>query len=232
VLFREGSSVNVAGASSSGGFDNMPLIDRIKSLFARKGETEKKIAVLSEQKTAFAQQLDRSYEEIGALEKKEQQLRDDFKNNTSALTRRRVTSQLVQLRKDIERRQQLVSVLNQRVNVVSTHLHNLELVRQGQTTKLPDAEELANDAAAAEEMLAELQASNELADGVGGGIATAGMSSEEQALYEELEREADGPTKNVSADPAITEQPTASTAPGPTTARAKESPKRAEPEPG
>src|SRR5436190_741729 len=55
VLFREGSSASIAGPQSSGGGDNMPLINRIKSLFARKGETEKKIAVLSEQKTAFAQ---------------------------------------------------------------------------------------------------------------------------------------------------------------------------------
>jgi hypothetical protein len=245
VLFREGSapvssgSAGATGAAAGGGEANMPLIDRIKSLFARKGENEKKIAVLSEQKAAFAQQLDRSYEEIGALEKKEQQLRDDFKANTSALTRRRITGQMLQLRKDIERRQQLVGVLNQRVNVVSTHLHNLELVRQGNTTKLPDAEELANDAAAAEEMLAELQASSELADGVGSGIATSGMSEEEQALYAELEREAGGGTTSAGAADASapperstqTSRTPASPARAPTRAAA-DAPKRAEPEAG
>ena len=83
----------------------------------------------------------------------------------------------------------MVQVLNQQVNVVSTHLHNLELTQQGQTAQLPDSEEIASDAAAAEEMLAQLQADTELADSVAGVAATAGMTEEEQALYEELELE-------------------------------------------
>ncbi len=187
VLFREGSAQPTA---STGGTD-MAFVDRIKSLFARKGETEKKIALLSEQRTAFSQQLDRSYEEIGVLEKKDAELREEFKEASGAVTKRRVTSQLVQLRKDIERRQQLIGVLNTRINVVSTHLHNLELVRQDEHAKLPDSEEIANDAAAAEEMLAQLQADNEVAESVGG-IATTGMSEEEQALFDELEKENNG----------------------------------------
>src|SRR5207249_10921829 len=161
----------------------------IRSLFARKGETEKKIALLSEQRTAFAQQLDRAYEEIGALERRDASLRDDFKSATTEITKRRITGQLVQLRKDIERRQQLISVLNQRVNVVATHLHNLELVRSDAQAKLPDAEEIAQDAAAAEEMLAELQASTELVDSVGAVAQGTGMSVVEQEMYDELENQ-------------------------------------------
>ena len=69
-----------------------------------------------------------------------------------------------------ERRQQMLAVLNQQVNVVSTHLHNLELTQQGEVADLPDSEEIATDAAAAEEMLAKLQADNELADSVGAGV--------------------------------------------------------------
>ena len=100
-----------------------------------------------------------------------------------------MTTQLVQLRKDVERRQQLLSVLNQQVDVVSTHLHNLELVQQGQTAKLPDTDEITADAVKAEEMLAELQADAELTGSLGR-TATSGMTEEEKALYDELEREA------------------------------------------
>src|SRR5208283_3419186 len=112
----------------------------------------------------------------------EEALRRQFKEATGSITKKRVTSQLLQMRKDIERRQQLLSVLNQQINVVSTHLHNLELQRQGETARLPDSEEMAADAAAAEEVLAELQAGNELADSVG--AMHGGMSEEEQALYD------------------------------------------------
>lgn len=190
VLFREGSMP--APQAPAGGAD-MPLIDRIKSLFARKGETEKKIAFLSERRTALLQQRDRAYEDVASLEKKDSDLRSEFKASDSALARRRITSQLVQLRNDMERRQQMLSVLNQQINVVGTHLHNLELTRQGQVAKLPDGEVMAADAAAAEEMLAQLQADNELAGSLGTSVTT-GMTDEEQALYEELEKEAGGPT--------------------------------------
>ena len=50
-----------------------------------------------------------------------------------------------ELKSQIHRK--LIGVLNQQINVVSTHLHNLELVQQGQTARLPDSEEMASDVA-------------------------------------------------------------------------------------
>lgn len=202
VLFREGampssspssSSATSTGSGAAAGGSNMPFLERMRQLFSRKGETEKKIAFLAERRAALSQQRDRSYEEMGALETKEAELRQQFKETSAAITKRRITSQLLQLRKDLERRQQLLAVLNQQVNVVSTHLHNLELVQQGQSAKLPDGEEIAADAEKAEEMLAQLEADNELAGSIGS-IAQAGMTAEEQALYEELEQESGGET--------------------------------------
>ena len=178
----------------------MPFIDRVKTMFARKGEVEKKIAFLSERRTALSQQLDRGYEDMGLMESKEAELRQQFKDAASDLPRRRITGQLVQLRKDIERRQQLLSVLNQQINVVSTHLHNLELQRQGKSASLPDSEEMATDAAKAEEVLAELQAGSELAETVGA-TAHGGMSAEEQAVYEELMGDS-APKESAEADEA------------------------------
>jgi hypothetical protein len=225
VLFREGSVPSAATSASGGG--EMPLIDRIKTLFARKGENEKKIAFLSERRTALMQQRDRSYEDISVLETQESKLRTDFKEAGSDLTKRRVTGQLLQLRKDIERRQQLLTVLNQQINIVSTHLHNLELVQQGKSAKLPDSEEVASDAAKAEEMLAGLEADAELAGSVGA-ISNTGLSAEEQALYEELERE--------NAPPVEVEKETPVTATASPTkvvqSTSNPTPRRAEPEAG
>lgn len=187
VLFREGVS-GVTPTADAGGPD-MPFIERVKSLFSKKGNDDKKIAFLSERRASLSLQQDRIYEDLSRLEQRESELKQQFKDSTSALTKRRLTSQLLQFRKDIERRQQMLSVISQQVNVVNTHLHSLELVKQGQGAKLPDSEELTADAVKAEEFLAQLQADNELAGSVGN-IATAGLSDEEQALFEELEREA------------------------------------------
>ncbi|HZL35607.1 MAG TPA: hypothetical protein VFC78_09885 [Tepidisphaeraceae bacterium] len=199
VLFREGSANVTSPASDSGG--SMGLIDRVRALFSRKGENEKKIAFLSERKAALSLQRDRAYEEMGVLEKQEASFKQQFKEAGGSITKRRVTSQLLQLRKDLERRQQLLSVLNQQVNVVSTHLHNLDLVQQGQTAKLPDTEEITADAVKAEEMLAQLEADTELAGSVGQ-IAIAGMSEEEKALFDELERETGGEAEVETVEPS------------------------------
>jgi hypothetical protein len=210
VLFREGSippSAASAKASTNGGSD-MPLIDRIRSLFSRKGENEKKIAFLSERRTLLSQQRDRAYEEMNALENQDAELREQFKTARTPLTKKRVTSQLLQLRKEMERRQQMLSVFNQQINVVGTYLHNIELVQQGQHAQLPDGEELASDAAAAEEMLAELEAGNELAGTLSTG-ALAGLTAEEQTLYEELEKESAAPLAPSAAEPSVPQAPQA-----------------------
>ena len=202
VLFREGTAPPSAmrpGAS-------MPFIDRVRSLFARKGDNEKKIALLSERRATLGVQRDRAFEEMGVLETRETEMRQQFKDTSNLTTKRRITSQLVQLKKDLERRQQLLGMLNQQINVVSTHLHNLELVQQGQVAALPSSEDLAADAAAAEEVLAELQANNEVAGSISS-IAGTGLSEEEQALFEELEREAAG-AKTAEAPVATPAMPT------------------------
>jgi hypothetical protein len=192
VLFREGTTPP-SSARESGGSE-MPLLDRVKALFARKGENEKKIAYLSERRTALSQQRDRAYEDMATMEQQESALKRQFQEATGSITKRRVTAQMLQLRKEVERRQQLLAVLNQQVDVVSTHLHNLDLVQQGQVAKLPDTDEMTADAVKAEEMLAELQSNAELAGSLGT-PATSGMSEEEKALYDELERETGNVTK-------------------------------------
>lgn len=188
VLFREGSGPikSAGGAAKSGGLD-MPFMDSLKALFSRKGETEKKISLLSERRAQLSQQRDLAYDDLAALEENESRLKEQFKNSTSESAKRRITSQLLQARKDLNRKQQLMSVLNQQIDVVSTHLHTLELVQQGKSTTLPTGEDLTKDAEAAEEVLAQLQADRELASS----LSTPGtsLSDEEQALYDELQAE-------------------------------------------
>jgi hypothetical protein len=202
MLYREGNAPLVPQAASSGD-SAMPIFDRIKSLFTRKGETEKKISFLSERRAVLSLQRDRAYEELAALDHKDAELRKQFAESRTPHTKRRITAQLVQLRKDIERRNQMLQVFSQKINVVSTHLHNLELVQQGSDARIPDSEEIAADAAAAEETLAQLQADNELADTLTGPGPLA-LSAEEQALFEELEAEVTASQAPAKPEPAKT----------------------------
>jgi hypothetical protein len=235
VLFREGTSMPHIAAPAAGGAV-MPLIERVKAIFARKGESEKKIAFLSERRAALSLQRDRAYEDLNVLEQQESGLKDQFKNAGGAISKRRITGQMLQLRKDMERRQQLLSVLNQQINVVSTHLHNLELVQQGQVASLPNADEMTADAVKAEEVLAELEANSELA-GTVGSFSAAGMSAEEQSLFEELEREtgtgaAAAHAPSISSTPASPQSEPKPRSSAPVGEPTASTPRRNEPEPG
>ena len=177
VLYRETGKPNA-------GVGRMPILDKFRSIFA--SSNEKKIAFLAERRTQIAQQLDRVNEEVVGLEQHESSLRDQFKANESAIVRKRLTTQLVQLRKEIDRKAQLSTMLSQQANVVAAHLHTIELIEQGQGIKLPSGDELAEDAAKAEEVLAEVQADAELASELVGTTIRNGMNSEEAAMYDEL----------------------------------------------
>jgi len=158
-------------------------------MLGKKGDTAKQIAFLAERKAALNLKRDRAYEEMTALEQQEADLKTQFKEAAGAITKRRITGQMLQLRKDLERRQQTLSMLDKQITVVATDLHHLELVQHGKSAKLPDSDKLTEHAVEAEEMLADLDVSAELAGSVGP-ASTSGMSDEEKALYEELEREA------------------------------------------
>ena len=216
MLFRDASLATPASAAGNAARSgsllgsamprSSPILDRLRLFFGGAGQTERKIAYLAERRAALSRQRDMAYGELGALEQREGDLRQEFKDDESVLARRRITSQLVQLQKDIERRRQTLGVLNQQINVVGTHLHNLEIARQGSTANLPSSEEIAQDAAKAEEVLAELQASSELADELSTGLGSLGLSEEEAALYAQLSAEAAG-----EQQPAVVEEETEAT---------------------
>jgi hypothetical protein len=193
VLYRE-----TGGKPLNSGVGRMPILDKFRSIFA--STNDKKVAFLAERRTQIAQQLDRVNEEVVGLEQHEQSLRDQFKANESALVRKRLTTQLVQLRKEIDRKAQLSTMLSQQANIVAAHLHTIELIQQGQGVKLPSGDELAEDAAKAEEVLAEVQADAELANELVGTTIRSGMNNEEAAMYDELMKDLSGP------QPAATKQ--------------------------
>ena len=95
----------------------------------------------------------------------------------------------------------LINMLNQQVNILSTHIHNLTLTQQGEMAKMPQAEELTEAAVNAEEMLERLKGDSEMAGSLDTGLADMATSDEELAILAEFEAPA--------ADSAATRQATA-----------------------
>lgn len=166
----------------------MSVTDWVRSLFDKGGDEARKINMLSERRALLSQKRDRMYDDIGKLEAREADLVRQGKETTSTVVRRRLAAQIAQLRRDISRANTTAAMLNQQVNVISTHIHNLTLIQQGEMAKLPSAEELTEDAVKAEELLETLRADADLVGNLETGVAEAMLTGEEQAILDEFEQ--------------------------------------------
>lgn len=188
---------------------SMGVTHWLRSLFSGRQDDHRQINHLIERRNALASRRDRIYEDVARLEKREQALFEEGRQATAAVVKRRVASQVAQLRKEIARWNTSASLLNQQINVLSTDIHNLTLLQQGQLAKLPSAEELTEHAVAAEEMLETLAADARLVDGLEAGIAQTAMSDDEAAILKELEQPEYKEAKvELAAEPPVRE-PTA-----------------------
>jgi hypothetical protein len=183
------------GAATAQEDSSMSLAEWIKSLFSSEGQEAKKINVLSERRASLSTRLDRIYEDIGKLEKKESQLVADGKAATSQVSKRRLATQISHLRKDIARTHTTAAMLSKQANIISTHIHNLELAQTGSVAQLPSSEELTEAAVNAEEILEQLKESDDLVTGLDVGMAELSVSDDEAAILKELEGKEEAPAQ-------------------------------------
>lgn len=179
----------------------MSMVDRIRQLFSREGDEKQKINELSKRRAALSQRRDRMYDDIAQLEKREADLMEQGRQNKSQVARRRLAAQVAQLRKDIIRHNATANMLNQQINILSTDIHNLTLIQQGELADLPSTEDLTENAVKAEEMLETLRADSDLVDSLEIGIADRLTSDDELAILQEFE-EAEKQAPVAQATPA------------------------------
>ena len=188
MLFRESS----AFATDPGG-SNMPFWETIKGIFKREESTDKKIMRLNTERAGLSGQRERAYDEIAAVEKKESELTKGFKEAT-ALAQRRIATEISQLRKDIERRQQILGAIDKKINVINTGIHTLEMKSQLSPEKLKSLENIAVSSEDVEVGMAALQQLDEEANSVAG-IGEMDVPDDVQAILDELKGKTEVPTE-------------------------------------
>ncbi len=200
---------------------SMNVLDRLRQLLSTEGDEVGKINLLSERRAALAQRRDRIYEDIAQLETKEADLPTQGRANQSQVVRRRLAAQLAQLRKDIDRANTTANMLNQQINIISTDIHNLTLIQQGEMASLPDTEELTENAVKAEEMLETLKADADLVSGLETELNEMTTGQEELDILAEFDAPIGGTAKAETTPAAPASDPT----------RSAPTPERATPEP-
>jgi hypothetical protein len=186
MLFRESSAF-----STDPGGSNMPFWETVKGIFRREESVDRKIARLNTERARLGAQRDHAYEEIAAVETKEAELTKGFKEAT-ALAQRRIATEISQLRKDIERRQQILGAIDKKINVINTGVHTLELQSQVSPEKLKSLENVAASSEDVEVGMAALQQLDEEANSVAG-IGAADVPDDVQAILDELKGKTEAP---------------------------------------
>lgn len=162
VVYREGTP----GLGDPTGDDAMPFWEKVKGMFGRGEEPrEKRVARLSQEKAVLAHQRDRAYAEVELVEKKEAELTAAFPAATP-LAQKRIATEISQLRKRVERIQQLVSTIDKKINIVETGVHNLEMEHHLSKEKLAALEDVAKASEEVDVGMATLDQLNEQADAV------------------------------------------------------------------
>lgn len=173
----------------------MSFVDRIRELFSSEGDEAAKVNVLSEKRAALAQRRDRIYEDIGKLEQREADLLKQGRDNKSQVVRRRLAAQVAQLRRDISRANTTANMLNQQINIISTDIHNLTLIQQGDMASLPSTQELTENAVKAEEMLETLQGDSEMVASLEAGVGELTTTAQERDILAEFEADESTPSQ-------------------------------------
>lgn len=201
------------------------MVERIRDIFSGKGNEARKINALSERRALLVQRRDRLYEDLAKLEAREAELLKQGRESASTTVKRRVASQIKQLRDDMERLQAGARLIGQQVDVISTHIHNLSLLQQGQAAKLPPVEEITEDAVRAEEMIEQLNADVELVGNLSMGVTGQTVTDDELAILAELDAPAPPQREQAATPPAGRTPPERAPA-----AERKQQPERREPE--
>lgn len=207
----------------------MSMVEWVRQLFSREGNEARKINALSERRAALTQRRERLYGDISQLETREADLLKQGKENPSPVVKRRVATQIKQVRDDIERLTAVARVLGQQVDVISTHIHNLTLIQQGTMAKLPSSEEITQDAVRAEEMLEQLGSDVQLTQTLSVGVGVGSASDEELAILQELEGGGSAPA---STSPSTISHPASRAASTDTSRQSTDPTRKKEPEVG
>lgn len=185
------------------------MLDKLRKLFGLRGQEEKKMEMLSDKRALLTTRRDRLYRELDELAEREAEIKKRGIEADSDVTRRRIASELGQVRRRLDQGNTLASLFNRQIDVLSTHIHHLQLVGQGEQVSLPDVEEITEDAVRAEELLERVKADSDLVESLAESTGSTLTTRQEEDIMAELtaaheKQEAGGaekrPAKSESAD--------------------------------
>jgi len=162
----------------------MSMFQKLRDLLGLNGQEARKIEMLDERRALLSGRRDRLYRELDELGERERALLDRGIAAESQAMRRRLAGELAEVRRRIEQGNTVTSLLGRQIEVLSTHIHHLTLIQQGQAVAMPSVEEMTRDAVRAEELIERVQGESELAESLGPEAGALGSKAQDDILAE------------------------------------------------
>lgn len=165
----------------------MSLWDRVISFFGGSPD-RRRIEALLERRARLAAKRELIYSEVQRLERREKELLEQGKESDSSAQKLRLAAQLAGVRKDLERRHTAAGVLNRNIDILGSHVHNLELSLGSDEARLPSREELSAAALKVDELLSRIKDDSDFVAGIDSDRSNELVSTEEADILAEFER--------------------------------------------
>jgi hypothetical protein len=165
----------------------MSMWSRIRRLLRLKPTVAERVRTLTAQRVKLEQQRHEIDRRVDALEAEEVHCVKQGAAATTAVEKKQLAAKMIRLRRDLGRQKAQAGMLTKQIDILGTHVHHMTLTERGKRMELPKAEELTQEAAQAEQMMAELTVNAELATGIELRGESAGTSDEEAAIMAEFE---------------------------------------------
>jgi hypothetical protein len=180
--------------------NTMSLRSWIRKLLRLKPTVGEQVRALTAQRVTLEQQRHEVDQRLTALESEERDAVGLGAAAKSDAERKQLAGKLMRVRRDLRRVRAQANVYTQQIDILGTHIHHLTLAEQGKRVELPQAEELTQEAAQAEQMMAELAANADLAAGIEVGAQSPLMQEEEAAILEEFKQAAEERSASAAAE--------------------------------
>lgn len=188
MTVKHNGEVALCRSPMAGEGRSMGMWSTIKRWLGFKPSVKERVDEMTKQRVQLEQQRSNIDGTIDRLESEERTSIQAGAAAKSMAEKKQLAAKLIRVRRELKRHRAQAQVLTNQIEILGTHIHHLTLKETGKRMQLPDAEELAQEAAQAEQVMTELEANADLAHSIEVGDMSPTMEAEEADILAEFEQ--------------------------------------------
>lgn len=207
MLVREGGQLRLARSPLADEDGSMNMWSTLRKWLGFKPSTPERVRQMTQQRVALESQRADVDKKISEAEKSEREGLQTIASEPRIEAKKQIATRVARTQRELKRHRAQAQVYTDQIEVLGTHIYHLTLKAQGQKLDLPSSEELAQEAAQAEQVLTSVSANADLARSIEVGISSPTLDAEVDDILRQAEQFAGTAAKETAS--AGTREPAA-----------------------